>query len=179
MKGIYGRWSVVFSALLIGLAVLLSAGCHDSSEVPSPAPVLELDTTDPQAFVRHIVSEYLVISEELVAQYQLFKETEDTQGFILFRNNSWTPAYIESKTHYNKILFNHKAYIYRQQLDGLFDIFFGLQPLSVLLKRSLLQQDWDLEQQAIARISADRLLMMKYLKADDLSKAALLERANN
>ncbi|RTE66588.1 hypothetical protein EH243_05725 [Amphritea opalescens] len=166
------RWIVVFFAGLLSLSVLSITGCQ---EEPEPEPeakpvVLTIDTTDPQAFVRHIVGEYLVITDQLVSQYQHFKAAKDTQGFILYRNNHWTPTYIDSKRSYEKTLFNQKAYIYRQQLNGLFDLFFELQKLSILLKHSLLKEDWGLEEQAMSRIAKDRLLMMKYLKAEDVGK---------
>lgn len=173
------RWIVVFSAWLLSLSVLLMTGCQEEPEPESKRVALTIDTSDPQVFVRHIVGEYLTISDELVFQYQQFKAAKDSQGFILFRNNHWTPAYIDSKRLYEETLFNQKAYIYRQQLNGVFDTFFDLQKLSVLLKHSLLKEDWALEKQAMSRIAKDRMLMMKYLKAEDVGKGVFRSRTDS
>lgn len=171
MKRINRRWIAALMALLLSSSVLLLSGCNDA-EPEQKKPVLLIDAADPQVFVRHIVGEYLTISDELVTQYQQFKAAQDSNGFVLFRNRHWTPAYIESKESYGKTLFNQKAYIYRHQLNGLFDLFFELQKLSLLLKHSLLDEDWALEQEAMARIAEDRILMMQYLKAENTGKRA-------
>ncbi|MDO6562692.1 hypothetical protein Q4488_04780 [Amphritea sp. 1_MG-2023] len=166
MKITLRRWMITLSTLLLSLSLLVLSGCSPSPEEQKNTAIVLIDKANPQVFVRHIVSEYLTLSDELVMQYQRYKAEDDAHGFILFRNNHWTPAYIDSKRGYDKTLFNQKAYIYRHQLNGVFDTFFELQQLSILLKHSLLNQDWHLEQQALQRISEDRLIMMKYLKTE-------------
>lgn len=167
------RWIAAVSTLLLSSSLWLMSGCSEPPPPEKKIPVLHIDSADPQAFVRHFVSDYLNFSDELVAQYHQFKAEQDAYGFVLYRNLNWTPNYIESKRSYEATLFDQKAYIYRHQLNELFDLFFELQKLSLLLKHSLLDEDWALEQEVMVRITKDRLRMMKYLRVENIGKDAL------
>lgn len=155
----------VFILLLLLSASSFLTGCTDeSTEINSAAPLEQITEATQQEFVRQMVTEYLVLSDQLLARYQGFKGAEDAHGFILFRNKTWTPDYMAAKTRYQELLHKQKAYIYRNQLDGLFDRFMNLQKLALHLKHSLQDQDWPLEQQAIERLSLDKSDVLGYLK---------------
>ena len=104
-----------------------------------------------------------ILSTELQKQYQAYKAAGDVDGFVDYRNSSWTPEYIATKNAYEKVFYNQKAYIYRNQLDGLFDLFFALHKLSVHLKHSLLQKDWALEQQALQKLAQNQAEVNTYV----------------
>ncbi|SER04318.1 hypothetical protein SAMN03080615_03700 [Amphritea atlantica] len=152
-------------AILPLLLVLFAlSGCSDEQQGDTPTIIYEqLEPSNQQAFIQQMVTRYLMLSDRLQQQYLAYKAANDADGFILFRNNEWTPEYIEYKTHYDQVFYEQKAYIYRHQLDGLFDLFFGLHKLSVHLKHSLLEKDWKLEQQVLQKLTADQAAINRYL----------------
>lgn len=165
MKPISRLRAIIFSVLFACLSgeVLTGCGKEESAETQT-INIQQIDPANQQAFVRQMVNRYLILSNQLQSHYQQFKAADDVDGFILYRNNSWTLDYIEMKTAYEKVFYDHKAYIYRQQLDGLFDYFFGLQKLSVHLKHSLQDKDWQLEQQVMAKLVKNQADVNAYLQ---------------
>ena len=140
-------------------------GCTEEPADISQAPsIKQITEASQQEFVRQMVTEYLTFTDQISAKYQAYKSADDVQGFILYRNNSWTPDYMTAKARYQDLLQKQKAYIYRHQLDGLFDRFMNLQKLALHLKHSLQNHDWTLEQQAIKRLSQDKSDVVSYLK---------------
>ncbi|MBN1006212.1 hypothetical protein [Amphritea pacifica] len=156
--------ATVIPFLLICLSGSMLTGCDKEPSVETPGvSVGPIDPSNQREFVRQMVGTYLLLSNELQNQYQQFKATDDADGFVLYRNNHWTPEYIANKSAYEKRFYEQKAYIYRHQLDGLFDLFFGLHKLSVHLKHSLLEKDWKLEQQVLQKLTADQAAVNRYL----------------
>lgn len=141
------------SAVFILTGLLLLGGCTEDSQAPQGYEVTELNQVD---FVREITADYLRLTDQIQIKYQLHKKTSDADGYMLYRNQQWTPEYIDLKRKYESVLNKSKAYVYRHQLDNLFDRFFDLQGLALHLKHSLQKQDWDLEQQAMKRLARDR-----------------------
>ncbi|UTW03717.1 hypothetical protein KDX31_01355 [Amphritea atlantica] len=165
MRPVSRLLAIAFSVLFVGLSGAVLTGCDDNGESVA-APVVSVEQIDPadqQAFVRQMVGKYLLLSTELQKQYQAYKAAGDADGFVDYRNSSWTPEYIATKNAYEKVFYNQKAYIYRNQLDGLFDLFFALHKLSVHLKHSLLQKDWALEQQALQKLAQNQAEVNTYL----------------
>lgn len=139
--------------LVLALTVLFISGCNEEPQAPPAYEINEINQID---FVRQISADYLRLSEQIQVQYLRYKHTGDTNGYMVFRNQKWTPEYIDLKRKYEQILNRSKAYVYRNQLNTLFDRFFDLQKLALHLKHSLQKQDWDLEAQAMKRLARDK-----------------------
>lgn len=139
--------------LALILSVLFISGCNDEPEAPQGYEINKINQVD---FVREISANYLRLSEQIQVQYLRYKHTGDTNAYMVYRNQKWTPEYIDLKRKYQDSLNKSKAYVYRNQLDNLFDRFFDLQKLALHLKHSLINQDWELEQQAMKRLARDK-----------------------
>ncbi len=163
MKFVVRLVPVIFSVMCIGLPGFMLTGCTEEKAAPPVIKIQQIDPANQQAFVRQMVGDYLLLSNELQSRYDEFKAADDADGFIRYRNLRWTPAYIDKKAAYDKVFYNQKAYIYRQQLGGLFELFFGLQKLSIHLKHSLSDKDWTLEQQALTKLLKDQAKVNHYL----------------
>ncbi|WP_299197128.1 hypothetical protein [uncultured Amphritea sp.] len=164
MKSVTRLISVAFSVLFICLSGFVLTGCGEEKSAAPPAiNIQQIDPSNQQAFVRQMAGHYVLLSNQLRNQYLEFKAADDADGFVLYRNMRWTPEYIEIKTAYEKVFHDQKAYIYRQQLDGLFELFFGLHKLSVHLKHSLLEKDETLEQQVLEKLIKDQAEVSTYL----------------
>ncbi|WP_428035738.1 hypothetical protein [Amphritea sp.] len=164
MKPVSRLLSVTLSVLCICLPGSVLTGCgKEQSQETQSAIMQQIDPSNQQAFVRQMVGKYLILSNQLKSQYQDFKAADDADGFVLYRNTRWTPDYIGTKSAYEKIFYDQKAYIYRHQLDGLFDRFFGLHKLAVHLKHCLIEKDWKLEQQVLAKMAQDQAEVNAYL----------------
>ena len=150
--------------LLIPFAILLTACSEDPVEIAETQLILNITEANQNEFVRQMVSEYLILSERLLTGYQTYKQADDAHGFIYYRNKEWTPDYMAAKERYQSVLHQQKAYIYRNQLGGLFDQFMNLQKLALHLKHSLLDKDWELERQAMQRLKQDKTAVAGFLK---------------
>lgn len=143
--------SFASACLLLGL--LFSVGCAEEEQAPQGYKVTELNQVE---FVREITADYLRLTDQIQLQYRVHKKTDDNDGYVLYRNQQWTPEYIDLKRKYEAVLNQSRAYVYRHQLDNLFDRFFDLHKLALHLKHSLQDKDWKLEQQAMKRLARDR-----------------------
>ena len=141
-----GLFTLIITALLL-------SGCNDDSQVPQGYQINEINQID---FVREISADYLRLSEQIQVQYLRYKLSGDTDAYMAYRNQQWTPEYIDLKRKYEAVLNKSKAYVYRHQLDNLFDRFFDLQELALHLKHSLQKKDWELERQAMKRLARDK-----------------------
>ncbi|RRC99706.1 hypothetical protein [Amphritea balenae] len=153
--------SLVFFFAILIMPFLLIAGC--SKEQPEEQQALHIDALNQSSIVQLIVTDYQQLSNQMLERYQSYKRINDIDGFILYRNSQWTPAYMEKKEQYQRLLHQQKAYIYRHQLDGLFDRFMNLQKLALHLKHSLQDSDPELERQAMKRFDEDKQAVALYL----------------
>lgn len=151
------------SVLLILLALpLLSCGSEEPQN--QPRDLFLLSANNQRAFVRTIVRDYLITADELLGQYKKFELANNLNGFINYRNDNWTPVYIENNRFYQSMLHKNKAFIYRNQLDVLFDSYNNLQQLGVHLKHSLRDNDTSLRDQVYKQLKRDRQKVTAQLK---------------
>lgn len=142
------------------LSSLLMAGCSQEQEsqveTKPETEIVTLSKDNQKAFIRNMVSDYLQTTERLQQKFSEFEKTGDAYGFIEYRNQDWTPRYLEQKAFYQKILHRNKAYVYRNQLEPLFQCYDELQKLALHLKHSLLDKDTALQKTAFKRLQQDR-----------------------
>lgn len=150
---------VIFRPILILLStmlcLLLLSACSKEPEAVAPQ-AFYLNSENQAEFVGQLVGDYLASNEELSLNFLKYSAAKDAEGFIRYRNSSWTLKYIGQKEFYQKMLHLNKAYIYRHQINALFDRFMDLQKLSLHLKHSLQNSDENLAAQAMEKLSADR-----------------------
>lgn len=146
--------------LLITLLFLpLLSGCSDETKeiktADAPLQTFHLNFENQSEFTTQLINDYLDSNEKLIRHYAGFRKAEDVQGFIAYRNESWTPEYMRRKEFYQRMLHRNKAYVYRHQINGLFDRFMALQKLSLHLKHSLQNSDANLAAQVMEKLAAD------------------------
>ncbi|WP_290701377.1 hypothetical protein [Amphritea sp.] len=154
--------SIFRPALMLFTTLLflpLLSGCSDEPEVrkvvDAPLQAFHLNSENHSEFIVLLVNDYLDSNEKLIQHYAEFRKANDVQGFIAYRNESWTPEYMRRKEFYQQMLHRNKAYAYRHQINGLFDRFMGLQKLSLHLKHSLQNSDANLAAQVMEKLTAD------------------------
>jgi len=149
--------ALLLSSLFISL---LMAGCSQEYEsqvgTKPEVEIVILSKDNQKAFIRTMVSDYLLTSEQLQKKFSEFEITGDAYGFIEYRNQNWTPRYIEQKAYYQELLYRNKAYVYRNQLEPLFQCYDELQKLALHLKHSLRDKDTALKRAAFKRLKQDR-----------------------
>ncbi|BBB27448.1 hypothetical protein [Amphritea japonica] len=156
----------LFILLPLLLSILLS-GCSEESAPTEKAGVavqsFHLNPENQSELIERLAGDYLESSEKLTQQFLMSRKAEDAQGFIRYRNESWTPEYMSRKEFYQQIQHLNKAYIYRHQLNGLFDSFMHLQKLSLHLKHSLQNSDSLLAEQVMVKLAEDQEIAISYL----------------
>ncbi len=156
---------VILYSLLLCLPLL--SGCSEEpsakEKAGSPVQLVQLNPKNQSEFVGLLVGDYLDRSENLIQHYLMSRNAGDVQGFVRYRNQSWTPEYMARKELYEQILHKNKAYIYRHQINDLFDCFMSLQRLSLHLKHSLQNSDPQLGEQVMGKLAADQETAISYL----------------
>ncbi len=148
--------------VLIGLSLL---GCEPQAEQSQvPRSILTLNDTNDATFTRDFAQDYLTTLASLENAYHDYRQRDDANGFIRYRNLEWTPAYIEKKAYYQAVLQKNKPYIYRAAMNPLFDKFDRLITISVNLKHALLEHNETQWQQTEALIAADRLAVSGFIR---------------
>ena len=149
--------SLLLSSMFISLLIV---GCSQEQEslvqAKTETEIVILSKGNQKAFIHTMVSDYLLTTERLQQQFSEFEKTGDAYGFIEYRNQDWTPRYLEQKAFYQKVLHRNKAYVYRHQLEPLFQCYDELQKLALHLKHSLLDKDAALQKKAFERLQQDR-----------------------
>lgn len=155
MKHKLASKALLLSSLFISL---LMVGCSQEQEpqIEVKKEIISLSKENQKAFVHTMVSDYLLTSEQLQQKFSEFEKTGDASGFIDYRNQQWTPRYIEQKALYQQVLHRNKAYIYRHQLESLFQCYDELQKQALHLKHSLQDKDAALKRTAFKRLKQDR-----------------------
>lgn len=137
------------------LLTLSLFGCSSEEQIHT-REVFVLNEENQQTFVRSMVGEYLITVDTLVEKFEELAPDNRYDDFVDFRNRNWTPTYIDSNRFYQSMLHKNKAFVYRHQLDLLFERYNNLQQLSVHLKHSLRDNDKDLRDQVYAQLKSDR-----------------------
>ena len=156
----------LFVFLFLSLSMLLG-GCSEESTTTEKTgvsvPSYQLSPENQSAFIDRLAGDYLDSSEKLGQQFLIFSKAGDAHGFIQYRNESWTPEYMSRKAFYQQMQHLNKAYIYRHQLNDLFDSFMDLQKLSLHLKHSLRNDDPLLAEQVMNKLEKDQEISISYL----------------
>lgn len=155
-----------FILFFLSLSMLLG-GCSEESTTTEKADMsvqsYQLDLENQSAFIDQLAGDYLDSSEKLSQQFLISNKAGDAHGFIRYRNESWTPEYMGRKAFYQQMQHLNKAYIYRHQLNDLFDSFMDLQKLSLHLKHSLQNDDPLLAKQVMNKLEKDQEISISYL----------------
>lgn len=164
LASIYNPFFILCSLLL---CLPLLSGCSEEPNVMekagSPVQLIQLNPKNQSEFIGLLVGNYLDRSEKLIQHFLMSRNADDVQGFVRYRNQSWTLEYMARKELYEQILHQNKAYIYRHQINDLFDCFMNLQRLSLHLKHSLQNSDPLLAEQVMVKLAADQETAISYL----------------
>jgi len=164
-------FSLRYALLGIFISLFLVA-CDNDVELKSSVPdfILVLNDDNMHEFTVRFAHDYLNTLENLVNASTHYRLADDGDGLTTYRNQQWTPLYIEKKYYYQAVLQKNKPNIYRASIDPLFDKFDRLINISVNLKHAVLDRDDDRWQQTLAMIKRDKQVVTALIKSSGESK---------
>lgn len=159
-------------ALLAVFVSLFLVACSDDVELKSSVPdfILELSDDNMYEFTVRFAHDYLDMLDNLLNASIDYKLADDGDGLSAYRNQQWTPLYIEKKSYYQAVLQKNKPNIYRASIDPLFDKFDRLINISVNLKHAVRDHDDDRWEQTLAMIKRDKQVVRALIKSSGEKK---------
>jgi hypothetical protein len=156
----------LFRTLILGLFfTFFLSGCNESADTSSSITIVipTLTNGSIKAFIHSLSKDYSATSSNLVTAYNSYKNSGDSFGFTQFRNQKWTPAYMEKKRYYQAVYKQNKTYITSNNLTPLFLAYENLIYIGINLKNSLLDNNSALEKEALTSLKKDQATILKIL----------------
>lgn len=156
-----------YVCFLFFMSVLLAA-CNKNSE-ESEVTVVEVDVptlsdTNIKEFTNKMVKDYNASLDSLLAEFKEAQKEDNEYRFVNFRNQTWTPNYIERKDYYQNVLALNSAYLAKSPTSVLFDKFEYLIYTGIELKNALLDKDDVKLQQQLTAINKDKTIVNGLIK---------------
>ncbi|MBE0439028.1 MAG: hypothetical protein IBX57_04525 [Gammaproteobacteria bacterium] len=151
----------------IGLSLVLTAcdGGSTSSDTTEPATIPEINAATVGRFLSDFKQDYDDSLNTLLQQFESAQKIDDAYSFVDFRNNKWTPAYINNKNFYAAVFEHNENYLKSSPIAPLFDSFDSLIYTGINLKNGLLNNDKGLIDQTLAEAKADQELVHSIVAA--------------
>ncbi|MDF1588586.1 MAG: hypothetical protein P1P93_05445 [Gammaproteobacteria bacterium] len=155
-----------FRLVLSLLIALLFIGCNDNQPSETGhSSILTLDKSNIKTFASRCQKDYDSIHAGLIEHFNIAYKNNDGYGFADFRNNKWTPAYIEKKNFYADVYAHNEAFLKSSPIAPLFDRFDNLIYIGINLKNGLLNNDKELIDQTLAEAKVDQQLVHSIVAA--------------
>ena len=152
----------LFTGLLVACLVLLLHGCgNDATEEKAPRLVPQLSDLNIKEFVTTFQQDYERSLGDIENAYDKHKSKQDPNGYMIYRNQIWTPTYIELKNHYSAVLYTNKPYLARKRLLPLFSMFDNVLKIGLDLKKAMSDDDERYHGRAVDSIQKERLAFTK------------------
>jgi len=158
-------YSTKLIALFFTLSLVVTACGDKEADTASTASTqtsIHLSDANLKAFQATLFQDYTEFRNKLINNFKKFKKLDDSHQFTLYRNNTWTPAYIKKKTYYKKILNENSAYIEGKPIEELFLRFENLHVIGVNLKRGFINDNEHLLKSTYNQIKADHAKVKQF-----------------
>lgn len=144
----------------IGLSLVLTACDRGStnSDTTERATIPEINAATVGRFSSDFKQDYDDSLNTLLQQFESAQKKDDAYSFVDFRNNKWTPVYINKKNFYSAVFEQNENYLKSSAIAPLFDRFDNLIYIGINLKNGLLNNDNGLIGQTLAEAKADQEL---------------------
>lgn len=161
----------LFVGLFLSIFIIACNQESDSEKVEKTETkeIPQLNDSNIHAFSASLSKEYFNTVNKLITAFDSHKKAGKHFEFTQFRNNIWTPAYMEEKDFYQSVYKKNKAYINSSNTKPLFLAYENLIYTGIYLKRSLLNEDVGLEKEARTSLEQDKAAIKAVLKLQNNS----------
>lgn len=163
MSSLTGHRFIILFWLCLSLS-LVSCDKGPEKTAEETKSIIVLDDATVKQFTQSLSKDYIKTQQELLVAFNSYKKAGDIYGFTKFRNNKWTPAYIEKKDYYQAVLDKNRAYISTAGIKPLFLRFENLIYIGINLKNGLLNEDQELLKTTLAEAAADKKIVESFAK---------------
>ena len=151
--------------LCLCMSLFITACGGDKAPEETTPEMIVLNDDNITVFTLRFAKEYIHTLNKLISGFHEAKKSNSSYNFVLYRNKTWTPEYIERKHYYEAILKNNSAYIATSPVKPLFDKFSSLIFIGINLKNGLLDQDQDKLQKTMITIEEDKAVVKAIIKS--------------
>lgn len=137
------------SFIWIGLLILTACNNNSSTNTVESSTIPELNQANVAAFSSRLKQDYDTSLESLLQQFDVAQNNNDSYSFVDYRNNKWTPVYINKKDFYAAVSEKNKDYLTSSPIAPMFDYFEHLIYIGLDLKNGLLDNDQHMIEQAL------------------------------
>lgn len=136
------RYRNVTITLVLVLSLLTACSDSNQQDKVTASTAIELDDSNINTFTVKTAKKYQTLASKLFKAFEQAQKANDEHSFIDYRNNVWTPKYIEYKQYLQKTQQSNKAYLAdKTTTNRLFDAYENLIYIGLDLKNGLLNKD--------------------------------------
>lgn len=152
----------LLAGIFMTCLILLLHGCsNEAAEEKVVRPIPQLSDLNIKEFVSVFKQDYERSLNDIENAYDEHKSNNDPDGYVAYRNLTWTPAYIDLKNHYAAVLHQNKPYLARKRLLPLFTLFENVLKIGLDLKKSMNDNDERYHGRAVDSIQKGKLAFSK------------------
>lgn len=118
-----------------------------------------LNNDNVDAFLIEMISEYQRFQNEVIEYRRFYEERGDHRGYMVWRQNAFSPTLRGRNAFYQEMLEQNRAFIESQQLDAIFAVFDSLERFSVDVMQAFVEQDIQATANARNTLTTNRQLI--------------------
>ena len=118
--------------------------------------ILTLNDDSVDAFLVEMISEYQRFQQEVIDYRRLYEERGDHRGYMVWRQNAFSPTVRSRNEYYQTILEQNRKFVETRQLEGVFAVFDSLERFSIDVMQAFVEQDIEAITNARSTLNTNR-----------------------
>jgi hypothetical protein len=124
----------------------------------------KIDDKNVKQFLNEFTYSYLHQEMKLIKGFSKYKEGNNYQGFVEFKNKQWNPDYEKERKHYNAVMNENSHYFFKNNLTSIISNYTNLFTYANDLFFDLRSTDHTKRNQVVEFLKRDTLFLEKELK---------------